>query len=159
AHDPEAEAAASGAWAYSCRGYRYLFRSSLFYRSRHRRDVVLDEKGIEDDERKRAYERTCHQRAPAVDVAVDELVDDGNRHGLVRRRGDKGQRIDELVPAQREAEDKSRDQPRHGERQNDLGQDLPAAGAVDQGALLKLERYGFEIAHQQPGRERDQNRR
>ena len=52
-----------------------------------------------------------------------------------------------------------RDQARHRERQHDLGQDLPAAGAVDQRAFLELVRDGLEVAHQQPGRERDQDRR
>ena len=125
----------------------------------HRRDVVLDEERVEDHQRQRADQRAGHQRAPAVDVAVDELVDDRDRHRLVLRRGDEGERVDELVPAQREAEDEGRDQPRHRERQDDLGQDLPAAGAVDQRAFLELERDGLEVAHQQPGRERDQDGR
>jgi hypothetical protein len=70
-----------------------------------------------------------------------------------------GQRVDEFVPAQREAEDEGRDQAGYRQRQHDLDQDLPAAGAVDQRAFLKLERDGLEVAHQQPGRERDQDGR
>ena len=120
---------------------------------------MLDEERVEDDERQRADQGAGHQRAPFVDVAVDEFVDDRHRHGLVRRRLQEGQRVDEFVPAQREAEDEGRDQPRHRQRNDDLDQDLPARGAVDQRAFLELERDGLEIAHQQPGRERDQQRR
>src|SRR4051812_17847725 len=135
------------------------FMRSFFDRTRHRRDVVLDEEGIEHDEGQRADEGAGHQRAPAIDVAVDELVHDRDRHGLVDRRGDEGQRVDELVPAQGQREDRGRDQARDRERQDDLGEDLPAARAVDQGALLELVGDRLEVPHQQPGRERDQDRR
>src|SRR5260221_14760498 len=75
----------------------------FFYRAGHRRHVVLDEKGIEDDERQRARERARHQRAPAIDVAVDEFVYDRDRHRFMARRRDEGQRINEFVPAHSEA--------------------------------------------------------
>ena len=52
-----------------------------------------------------------------------------------------------------------RDQPRHRQRQDDLDQDLQPRRAVDQRALLELERDRPEVAHQQPGAERDQERR
>src|SRR5215203_5513131 len=104
----------------------------------HGSHVMLNEEGVENDERQRADQRPGHQRAPAVDVAVDERGDDRHRHGLVRRRRDEGERVDELVPAQGEREDGRRDHPRNGERNDDLGQDLPAARAIDQGAFLEL---------------------
>src|SRR5215471_4620783 len=125
-------------------------------RARHRRDVVLDEEGVEDDQRQRADQRPRHERAPPVDVAVDEFVDDRDRDRLVLGRGNEGERVDEFVPAQREAENEGRDQARHRQRQDDLGEDLVAAGAVDERAFLELEWNRLEIAHQQPGRERDQ---
>jgi hypothetical protein len=75
-----------------------------------------------------------------VDIALDELGDDADRHRLYFRRGNEGERIDELVPGQGEGEDAGRDEARYRQRQDDLGQDLPAVGAVDQGALLELER-------------------
>src|SRR6516225_4433503 len=71
--------------------------------------------------------------------------------------GNEGERVDEFVPTQREAEDEGRDQSRHRQRQDDLGKDLVAAGAVDKRAFLELEGNRLEIAHQQPGRERDQD--
>src|SRR5215813_13953385 len=102
-------------------------RARLFLdRARHRRDVVLDEEGVEDDQRQRADQRPRHQRAPPVDVAVDELVDDRDRDRLVLGRGNEGERVDEFVPAQGEAEDEGRNQSRHRQRQDDLGEDLVA---------------------------------
>src|SRR4051794_9089105 len=58
----------------------------LLHRSGHRRHVVLDKERVEDDQRQRTGQRAGHQRAPAIDVAVDELVDDRDRHGLVAGR-------------------------------------------------------------------------
>ena len=49
--------------------------------------------------------------------------------------------------------------PGHRERQDDLGEYLPARRAVDQRAFLQLVGDGAEIAHQQPGAERDQEGR
>ncbi len=129
----------------------------FLHRTGHGGDVVLDEEGVEHDQWQRSDQRACHQRSPTIDVAIDELVHDRDRNGLVLGRGDEGECVDELVPAQREAEDESRDQPGHCERQHDPGEDLPATRAVDQGAFLQLEGDGLEIAHQQPGRERDQD--
>ncbi len=85
---------------------------------------MLDEEGVEDHQRQAADQRAGHQRAPAEDVAVDEVRDDRDGHGLVLVRRNEGQRVDELVPAQREGEDEGRDQPRHRQRQHDAGQDL-----------------------------------
>src|SRR6266852_2735108 len=120
---------------------------------------MLDEERVENDQRQRARQRARHQRAPAIDIAIDEFVDDRDRDRLVLGRLQEGQRVDEFVPAQREAEDEGRDQARDRQRQHDLDQDLPAAGAVDQRAFFQLERNGLEIAHQQPGRERNQDGR
>src|SRR5690606_10819254 len=88
---------------------RGRWTAALFlHGARHRRDVVLDEEGIEDDNRQRADQGAGHQRAPFVDVGADELGKHADRHGLVLRRLDEGQRVDELVPGQRESEDAGR---------------------------------------------------
>src|SRR3954462_68759 len=131
-------------------------RPLFLHGPRHRRYVVLDEEGIEHHQRQRSDQRPGHQRAPAIDVAVNELVDDRDWHRLVLGRGDEGERVDELVPAQREAEDEGRDQSWYSQRQDDLGENLPAAGADDPRAPLELERDGLEIAHQETSRKRDQ---
>src|SRR5258706_14437453 len=106
---------------------------------------MLYEERVENDQRQRAGQRARHQRTPAIDVAVDELVDDRDRHRLVLGRLQEGERVDEFVPAQRKAEDECRDQPRNRERQYDLDQDLPAAHAVDPRALLLPEQDWTEI--------------
>src|SRR6266404_3226455 len=120
---------------------------------------MLYEERIENHQRQRARQRARHQRPPAIDVAIDELVDDRDRHRLVLGRLQEGQRVDELVPAQRKAEDEGRYQAGDRQRQHDLDQDLPTARAVDQRTFLQFERDGLEVAHQQPGRERDQDGR
>src|SRR5262249_34104873 len=59
-------------------------RFGLFLaRPRQRRDVVLDEEGEEDAQGQRAAQPPRHERAPPVDVAVDEFVDDRDRDRLV----------------------------------------------------------------------------
>ena len=58
----------------------------FLHRAGHCRDIVLDKERVEDDERQRADHRARHQRAPAVDIAVDQRGHDRDRHGLVLRR-------------------------------------------------------------------------
>src|SRR3954454_1339906 len=137
--------------------FRLRVARSLFHRSGHGRHVVLYKERIEDHERQRTTESTRHQRSPTVDVAVDEFVDDSDRHRLVLGRLQKRQCVDELVPAQRETEDEGGDQAGNSQRQHDLDQDLPAAGAVYQRAFLQLVRNGLEVSHQQPCRKWDKN--
>ena len=90
-------------------------------------------------------------------IAVGKGRDDGDGNRLLRLGVDESERIDELIPAQRQAKDARRDQTGDGERQDDLDQDIPARGSVHQGAFLKLIGDGFEIAHQQPCGKRDQD--
>src|SRR5450432_593163 len=45
-------------------------------------NVVLDEKRIEDGDRKRAKQRARHQRAPVVHVALHQLGHHAHRNGL-----------------------------------------------------------------------------
>src|SRR5438552_3710103 len=91
-------------------GHLTLARS-LLDGPRHARHVVLDEERIDERHRQRAEQRAGHQRAPVVHVAFDQLGDDAHRNRLDLRRRHERQRIDELVPRQREREDAGRDQP------------------------------------------------
>src|SRR5215469_8163316 len=73
---------------------RFLFSwtaRSFLHGAGHRRHIMLHKEGVKDHERERTSQGACHQRTPAVDIAVDELVDDGDRHGLVWGRLQEGQ--------------------------------------------------------------------
>src|SRR5437762_346524 len=122
-------------------------------------DVVLDEERIDDRDGDRAEQRPRHELAPEVDVATDELGDhaDGNRFLL--RRGEEDQRVDELVPRQREGEDPRREDAGHRDREDDPHHGAEARGPVDPPALLQLLRDRLEVAHEEPRAERDQERR
>src|SRR5205085_8836223 len=119
-------------------------------------DVVLDEEGVDDRHRDRAQERARHQRPPEEDVAADQLRGDADRHRLLVGRGQEDEGVDELVPAEREGDDAGAQDARHRHRYDDVDHRLPARRAVDAGALLEFLRDRFEVAHHQPGTERDQ---
>ena len=65
----------------SCGGF--AAKDLFLHCARHCRDVVLNEEGIEDDEWQRADQGASHQRAPAVDITVNQRGHDRDRHGLV----------------------------------------------------------------------------
>src|SRR5262249_15191634 len=68
-------------------------------------DVVVEEEHVDHDDGDGAQDGAGHQRAPEVDVAADQLADDAHGHRLlVRRRGER-ERVDELVPGEREGEE------------------------------------------------------
>src|SRR5439155_5919726 len=71
----------------------------------------------------------------------------------------KGQRIDEFIPRQRKREYAGGDEAWHGKRKDDANEYLQTRRSIDQRAFLELERYGFEITHQQPGAERNEESR
>src|ERR1051326_4861624 len=75
---------------------------SAIDRSREAGNVVLHEERIDDGDGDRPEQRPRHELAPEVDVAADELGDDADGHRLLLRRGEEDQRVDELVPRQRE---------------------------------------------------------
>src|SRR3546814_14587322 len=82
------------------------------------------------------------------------------------RRPPRSTRTDTIVPSatlcrcrQRGGEDAGRDEAWHRQRQQNLDQYLQARSAVDQRALLQLRGDRAEIAHQQPGAERDEEGR
>src|SRR6202023_3943584 len=101
-------------------------------------DVIFDEERVDDRHRDRAEQRARHQRPPEEHVAADQLRRDADRDGLLLRRGKEHQRVDELVPRQRESENAGGENARHGDRENDVAHRLPARRAVDPRALLEL---------------------
>ena len=122
-------------------------------------DVVVEEEDVDDHDRDAREQRPRHERAPEVDVAADQVRGDAHHGGLVRRLRDEGERVGELVPAEREAEEHGADDPGDGHRQHDLRQRLHARRPVHEGALLDLARDGPEVAHEEPGAERHQEGR
>src|SRR5262245_41581336 len=121
--------------------------------------VVLDEERVDQRHRDRAQQRPGHELAPEVDVAADQLGHHADRHRLPLRRGEEDQGVDELVPGQREREDPRGQDARHRDREDDPEHRAEARRAVDARALLQLARDGLEVSHEEPGAERDQERR
>src|SRR5215470_497353 len=64
--------------------------------------VVVEEEDVGDHDGKRADAGAGHQPAPVVDVAADQLGEDADRHRLQLGGGDEDERVEELVPRQRE---------------------------------------------------------
>src|SRR5438034_970714 len=122
-------------------------------------DVVVEEEDVQNHDRDRAEDGARHEGAPEVDVATDQLGRNPDaRRDLLRGRGE-GECVDELVPGEREGEERRADEPRHGHRQHDAPERLDARGPVHQGALLDLLRHRAEVTDQQPRAERDEERR
>src|SRR5947207_2223833 len=113
-------------------------------------DVVVEEEDVDADDRHRREHRPGHERAPVVDVATDQVRGDADDRGLVGALRDEGEGVDELVPAQREAEERRADDAGHGHREHDPGERLHPGGAVDERALLDLPRHRPEVAHEEP---------
>src|SRR3989441_7984932 len=80
-------------------------------------------------------------------------------HRLLPRRREEDERVDELVPRQREGEDPRREDAGHGDREDDPHHRAEARRAVDPRALLELLGDRLEIPHEEPRTERDQERR
>src|SRR5438128_4750705 len=121
-------------------------------------DVVLDEEGVDEGDWDRAQESAGHERAPVEDVAAHELGEDSDRNRLLLRRREEDESVEELVPGQSEREDSGRENSGDGEREADADHGLDPARPVDPRAILDLPRNGLEIAHQQPGAGRYQER-
>src|ERR1700682_130344 len=109
-------------------------------------DVILDEERVDHGHRDRAEQRARHQRTPEEHVAADQLGGDADRNGLLLRRGQEHQRVDEFVPRQREGENTGGEDARHSDRENDIDHRLPTRRAVDPRALLELLGRGLEVA-------------
>src|SRR6185503_7735985 len=122
-------------------------------------NVVVEEEDVEDDDGDGAEDGTGHERAPEVDVASDQLGRHAHaRRDLVRRGGER-ERVDELVPRQREGEERRAHESGHRDGQDDAPQCLDARGAVHHRALLDLLGHGAEVADEQPGAERNEKGR
>src|SRR2546425_4241902 len=119
------------------------------------RDVVFDEERVDQRHRDRAQQGAGHELPPEVDVAADQLGDDADGHGLLLGRGQEHERVDELVPGQREGEDPRRQDAGDGDREDDADHGAEAGGAVDARALLQLLGDRLEVPHQEPGAEGD----
>src|SRR5207249_5185502 len=78
---------------------------------------------------------------------------------LRSRGGQEDERVEVLVPGQREGEDQRRQDPRQRQRQQDVTEHLNPRSAVDARAIFELDRNRLEIAHQQPGGKRNKKRR
>src|SRR5258705_5782656 len=108
---------------------------------------------VEGDNRDRGDHGGGHELPRVEHVAVDEQVEayrdrDG---GLVL---DEHERVEELVPGEREREDGGGDQPGSGQSQQHAHERGHPPGPVDEGGLLQLVGQGLEEADEQPGTER-----
>src|SRR5213593_1138334 len=131
-------------------------RASAFHGPGEAGDIVLDEEGVDESHRDRAQQRPRHERAPEEDVAPDQLGDDADRHRLLLRGGEEDERVDELVPGQREGENSRRQDAGRGDRENDLDHGPHPRGPVDARALFQLFRDRLEVSHHQPRAKRDE---
>src|SRR3977135_2324472 len=75
------------------------------YRSGDAGDVMFDKERIDESDRDRPQQRTGHQFAPVEHIAPHQFRGDADRHGLLFGRGQEDERVDELVPRQREGKD------------------------------------------------------
>src|SRR5688572_2203923 len=79
--------------------------ASAFYGARESGDVVLDEERVDDGDQNGAEERARHELPPEVDISPDQLGDDAHGHRFPLGRGQEDERVDELVPREREGKD------------------------------------------------------
>src|SRR6267142_5901301 len=108
---------------------------------------------VEGDHRDRGDDGGGHELAPVEDVAVDEQVE-AHRHRGGRLVLDEDQRVEELVPGEREREDGRGHQARGGQRQQHAHEGGHPPCPVDQGRFLQLVGQRLEEADQEPGAER-----
>src|SRR5581483_2392137 len=121
-------------------------------------DEAVEERVVEQRERDARDQHRRHQRLPEEDVAADQLVRHSGGERPLAGRLREGERVDELVHAQREREDHDGQDPRQGDRENDAPQRAQARAAVDERGVLELLGNRLEEPHQQPRRERDRKR-
>ena len=106
------------------------------------------------DDRQRHHRRAGHHAAPvgAPGALVERLQP--HRHRLRLRPVHDHEGEDELVPRQDEGEDPRRHEAGRDERQGHPHERAEAAGAVDAGGLLQLQRHAADEPAQRPDRER-----
>jgi hypothetical protein len=107
----------------SATGYRLLLHGAG-----HAGHVVLNEKRIHHRDGKRAEQRACHERAPMVDVAFDELGHNADRDGLDFGRRDErtsqrtGKSLMQALPAVKQ---------QHGDDDNPINNLTPGFRHLD----------------------------
>src|SRR5437588_7323202 len=94
-------------------------------------DVVVHQKSVDYERRRRRDERAGHQHSPFVNVAADQAGHGTYRKYLLVRRIKKRHRIDERRPRDREGEDHGGDDPRQCHWDENLGQHLHVTRAID----------------------------
>src|SRR5205807_215963 len=97
---------------------------------------VVEKEVVEDGDGDAGQQRPGHQFPPEVLIAADEIAGDAERDRLLDRRRDEGERVDELLHAEREGEDGDGEDARYGERQDDAEDRLEPVAAVDARRLL-----------------------
>src|SRR5690606_18124433 len=107
-------------------------------------NVMFDEERVGDRHWDRAEQRARHQRSPEEDIATYEFGNDADGHRLLLGAREEHERVDELVPREREGEDAGRENARNGDGDDDVEHGLPSRGAVYSGAFLELLRHGLE---------------
>src|ERR1051325_6908328 len=124
------------------------FAAPLLHRS-HREpcDESIHDQVVEDRDGDAGDEAAGHERAPEVDVAVDEEGRHADADGEVARGGDEGDGVDELLEHEGEAEDRDGEYAGGRNRHDDLEEGGEAAIAVDHRGLLDVLRDRFEKSH------------
>src|SRR5215510_13050025 len=122
-------------------------------------DELVEEEVVDDGDRHPDEQGARHQRSPEVDVATNQLGGHAQRNRLLAGEGDEGQRVEEILHREREGEDDRGDEPRPAYRQDDTAERAELAAAVHHRRFLDLERHCLEEAHEEPGTERDGERR
>src|SRR4029450_493403 len=117
------------------------------------RDVIIHKHHIDEHDWDRAQDGARHQGAPVKNVPPNQLRRHAHGGGLLGRRGDEPQGIDNLVPGARKGEENRAHDARDGHRQHNPDERLEARTAIHHGALLDFLRNGTEVSKQQPGTE------
>src|ERR1041384_2046166 len=106
------------------------------------RNKSIDDQVVEDRDGDAGDEAAGHERAPEVDVAVDEEGRHADADGEVARGGDEGDGVDELLEHEGEAEDRDGEDAGGRDRHDDLEEGGEAAIAVDHRGRSEARRGG-----------------
>src|SRR5439155_6830689 len=107
-------------------------------------DEAIHAEVVEDGDRHAGDEAAGHEGSPEVYVTVNQKSGHAHAHGEVSRRGDESHSVDELLHHQGEAEDRDREYPGEGDRDNHTKEGPEAAIAVDHGGFFHVLRDGLE---------------
>src|SRR4051812_17785427 len=113
---------------------------------------------VEGDDRDRHDQRAGHQLPVGVDVAEDHPLE-ADREGLQLLLGDEDEGEQKLVEGVREGEERDRQERGRRQRQGAAPERLEASRPVNHRGVLQLLRDAAEVAHHQPGRERQREGR